>query len=79
MKIKLKTVLQALLLCVGMGVFFTPITAMAGGPEDVTPPELNAVLDGETLHIEVSDDYTGVEAVYIGGKRVNCRMKDNFS
>lgn len=78
MKTKLKAVLQALLLCVGMGVFFTPITAMAGGPEDVTPPELNAVLDGETLHIEVSDDYTGVEAVYIGGKRVNCRMKDNF-
>ena len=78
MKTKIWVVLQALLLCVGMGVFFTPITAMAGGPEDVTPPELNAVLDGEMLHIEVSDDYTGVEAVYIGGKRVNCRMKDNF-
>ena len=78
MKTKIWVVLQALLLCVGMGAFFTPITAMAGGPEDVTPPELNAVLDGEMLHIEVSDDYTGVEAVYIGGKRVNCRMKDNF-
>ena len=78
MKTKLWIGLQAFLLCVGMSAFFMPITVRAGGPEDVTPPELSAVLDGEMLHIEVSDDYTGVEAVYIGGRRVNCRMKDNF-
>ena len=48
-----------------------PMTAFAAGGKDTTPPTLTAVLDGETVKIESSDDNSGVEAVYIGENRVN--------
>ena len=48
-----------------------PMTAFAAGGKDTTPPTLTAVLDGETVKIESSDDNSGVEAVYIDENRVN--------
>lgn len=48
-----------------------PVTAFAAGSKDTTPPILTAVLEGETVKIESSDDNSGVEAVYIDGTRVN--------
>ena len=48
-----------------------PMTAFAAGGKDTTPPTLTAVLDGETVKIESSDDNSGVEAVYIDKTRVN--------
>ena len=48
-----------------------PLTAFAAGSKDTTPPTLTAVLDGETVKIESSDDNSGVEAVYIDENRVN--------
>ena len=47
------------------------MTAFAAGGKDTTPPTLTAVLDGETVKIESSDDNSGVEAVYIDKTRVN--------
>lgn len=72
MKIKRWYVLAALVLC--MGAFFMPLTAYASGEADTTPPDIGAeVLDG-MLHIEAHDSDSGVDAVYIGGKRVNYRV-----
>lgn len=48
-----------------------PMTAFAAGGKDTTPPALTAVLDGETVKIESSDDNSGVEAVYIDETRIN--------
>ena len=64
--------LPALVLC--MGAFFTPVTAYAKGNSDTTPPVISAELSGETLHIEASDEDSGVDAVYIGTKRINYRV-----
>lgn len=64
--------LLTLVLC--MSAFFIPTTAYAASPADTTPPGLTAKLSGETLHIEASDDYSGVDAVFIDGKRVNYRV-----
>ena len=69
MKNKAIVALLALVLC--MGVFFVPVTAFAAGDEDTVPPKLTATLDDGTLHIEASDDNSGVEAVYIDNTRVN--------
>lgn len=72
MKIKRWYVLAALVLC--MGAFFMPLTAYASGEADITPPDISAeVLDG-MLHIEAHDSDSCVDAVYIGGKRVNYRV-----
>lgn len=72
MKIKRWYVLAALVLC--MGAFFMPLTAYASGEADITPPDISAeILDG-MLHIEAHDSDSGVDAVYIGGKRVNYRV-----
>lgn len=74
MKIKTRYALPALVLC--MGAFFMPETAFASesGRADTTPPTVSAeVVDG-VLHIEASDDDSGVDAVYIGEKRVNYRV-----
>lgn len=61
-----------LVLC--MSAFFIPTAAYAASPADTTPPSLTAKLSGETLHIEASDDNSGVDAVFIDGKRVNYRV-----
>lgn len=64
--------LPALVLCIG--AFFTPVTAYAKGGGDTTPPSISAELSGDTLHIEADDEDSGVDAVYIGAKRINYRV-----
>lgn len=64
--------LPALVLCIS--AFFTPVTAYAKGGGDTTPPVISAELSGDTLHIEASDEDSGVDAVYIGTKRINYRV-----
>ena len=54
-----------------IGAMTLPMTVFAAGGKDTTPPTLTAVLDGETVKIESSDDNSGVEAVYIDKTRVN--------
>ena len=66
-KFKYGMALFALLL--GMGAFFLPMTAYAQGGEDTTPPELSAELNGGMIHIEASDGESGIDAVFIGGRR----------
>lgn len=64
--------LPALVLCIS--AFFTPVTAYAKGGGDTTPPSISAELSGDTLHIEANDEDSGVDAVYIGTKRINYRV-----
>lgn len=72
MKNKIRYAIPALVLC--MSALFLPVTAYAQGAPDTTPPTIRASLSGDTLHIEASDDNSGVDAVFIGGKRVNYRV-----
>lgn len=72
MKNKIRYMLPALVLC--MSAFFMPVTAHAQSAADTTPPTISAKLSGDTLHIEASDDSSGVDAVFIGDKRVNYRV-----
>ena len=60
-------------LVLGMGAFSMPLTAHAKGGGDTTPPSIRAELSGDVLLIEASDGNSGVDAVYIGTKRVNYR------
>jgi len=72
MKNKIRYAFPALVLC--MSALFLPVTAHAQSAADTTPPTVRASLSGDTLHIEASDDNSGVDAVFIGGKRVNYRV-----
>lgn len=72
MKNKIRYMIPALVLC--MSAFFMPVTAHAQSAADTTPPTVRASLSGDTLHIEASDGDSGVDAVFIGGKRVNYRV-----
>ena len=72
MKNKIRYMLPALVLC--MSAIFMPVTAHAQSAADTTPPTLRASLSGDTLHIEASDEDSGVDAVFISGKRVNYRV-----
>lgn len=71
-KNSIRYTLPALVLCIG--AFFTPVTAYAKGGGDTTPPSISAELSGDTLHIEANDEDSGVDAVYIGAKRINYRV-----
>lgn len=62
-----------------IGAMTLPVTAFAAGGKDTTPPTLTAVLDGETVKIESSDDNSGVEAVYIDKTRVNSMVDGKAS
>lgn len=62
----------ALILC--MSAVFMPVTAYAKDAPDTTPPTVVAKLSGEKLHIEASDDISGVDAVFVDGKRINYRV-----
>lgn len=62
-----------------IGAMTLPMTAFAAGGKDTTPPTLTAVLDGETVKIESSDDNSGVEAVYIDKTRVNSLVDGKVS
>jgi hypothetical protein len=55
--------LVAILLFIVALIF--PLTAAAQTPDDTVPPTLTVSLSGETLDIEVTDDASGVAAVYI--------------
>ena len=72
MKSKPILLLLALMLCVGAFVF--PVTAYADAPADTTPPTLTAKVTEGVLHIEASDAESGVEAVFVGGARINYRV-----
>lgn len=71
-KNSIRYTLPALVLCIS--AFFTPVTAYAKGGSDTTPPSISAELSGDTLHIEADDEDSGVDAVYIGTKRINYRV-----
>lgn len=62
-------IMLALALCVS--AFFLPATAYAEASADRTPPTVSAWINGDILHIEASDDISGVEAVYVNGHRFN--------
>lgn len=66
---KIKHGMTFLALMLGIGAFFLPTAAYAQGGEDTTPPELGATLSGDTLHIEAGDGESGIDAVFIGGRR----------
>lgn len=66
-KFKKLPVLFAVMFC--MAAFLFPTSAFAAS--DKEPPTLTATLEGDTLHIEASDNSSGVEAVYIDSTRVN--------
>lgn len=69
MRIKPISLLMALVFIISATLL--PTTAFAAGEGDTTPPALTAVLDGDTVKIESTDDNSGVEAVYIDENRVN--------
>lgn len=65
----LQLLAAALMLC--MGALLFPVTAFAQSEKDTTPPSLSAELSGETLTVSASDEGSGIEAVYIDGRRVS--------
>lgn len=72
MKIKSMMLLLALMLCVGAYAF--PVTAYADAPADTEPPTLTVKVNEGVLHIEANDAGSGVEAVFVGGTRINYRV-----
>lgn len=74
MKTKIKTGWMSMAFMFCIGAFFTPVAAYASGGEDTIPPVVHAEVSGGVLHIEASDEDSGVDAVYIGGKRINYRV-----
>ena len=59
--------LAAVMLC--MAVFLFPTTAFA--MSDTIPPDVTGSVTGDVLHVDATDDNSGVEAVFINGKRFN--------
>lgn len=72
MKNKIRQMILAFILCIS--AFFMPVTAYAAGEADTTPPVIHAEVLGKVLHIEADDEDSGVDAVYINGKRINYRV-----
>jgi len=60
----------AFMLCVG--AFLFPAKAYAA--EIGEPPTVTAAVEGETLRIEATGGYLGVEAIFINGQRFNYRV-----
>lgn len=69
MRNKLRSLLMALALCTG--AFFTPLYAEAKAEEDTTPPTVTAWLENGKINIEAKDEGTGVDALYINGRRIS--------
>lgn len=69
MKNKTRYALQALVLC--MGAFFMPMETHAQGTTDTTPPTVSVEFTDTALHIEADDEGSGVDAVYIGDRRIS--------
>jgi hypothetical protein len=57
-----------------MGVFLFPMATAAATDEDRTPPTITAVAVGDLLFIDATDDASGIDAVFINGKRINYRV-----
>lgn len=74
MKNRIFILLAALVLC--MGAFFMPMEAHAQA--DTTPPDITVTLMGDMLHIEASDDISGVEAVFIGVRCITWNGEDTM-
>lgn len=68
-KDKMKTLLLALAL--GTGAFFTPLYAEAKAEEDNTPPTVRAWAENGKVNIEAEDEGTGIDALYINGRRIS--------
>lgn len=66
-RIKTKTVLLALALC--MGAFFMPFPVYAGEAQDTIPPMVEAQITDGKISIVAEDEGLGIEAVYVNGKR----------
>lgn len=69
MKNRFLPLLTALVLCIS--ALALPLTAYAASSDDKTPPTLTAKLENGRLTVETEDDISGVEAVYIDGRRVS--------
>lgn len=69
MRNKLRSLLLALALCTG--AFFTPLYAEAKAEEDTTPPAVTAWLENGKINIEAKDEGTGIDALYINGRRIS--------
>ena len=69
-----RTTLCAFALVLCMSAIFLPMTAYAKDAPDTTPPTVVAKLSGDKLHIEANDDISGVDAVFVDGKRINYRV-----
>ncbi len=72
MKNMIRKAAPALMLCIG--AFSAPVAAHASDGTDTEPPWVRAEASGGTLHIEAGDSGSGVDAVVVGGKRVNYRV-----
>lgn len=68
MKLNIRNTITALILSVS--VFFIPSPAYAQSAADTIPPLIHAELAGDALHIEASDEGSGVDAVWVNGERV---------
>jgi flagellar basal body-associated protein FliL len=69
-KAKLKLI-SILVLAMLAGILIFPVGVFAASAEDNKPPTLTATLSGNTLHIEASDEGSGISAVYVDGHRIN--------
>lgn len=69
MRNKSRSLLMALALCTG--AFFTPLYAEAKAEEDTTPPTVTAWLENGKINIEAKDEGTGIDALYINGRRIS--------
>lgn len=69
MRNKLKSLLLTLALCTG--AFFTPLYAEAKAEEGTTPPTVTAWLENGKINIETKDEGTGIDVLYINGRRIN--------
>ena len=76
MENKIRQMILAFVLCIS--AFFMPVTAYAAGEADTTPPVIHAEVLDKVLHIEADDKDSGVDAVYINGKRINYQIKNMF-
>lgn len=69
MKTRIKMYLTAFALI--MGAFFTPLYAEAKAEEDTIPPTVTAWLENGKISIEAEDEGTGIDALYINGRRIS--------
>ena len=72
MKMKNKIITAFFALAIVVSAFFVPMTAYAAG--DSQEPTVTAEFIDELLHIEASDNDSGVESIFINEQRFNYRV-----